>query len=141
MQRNPVSELKADLESKQSSNLEDRELIMRLSPLFDQQLEAAKLSGLQQGIQQGIQQGVQQGVEQGIQRGLEQGIQQGVQQGLQQGERLVVENLLRFRFGTVDPELTLIIDSVLSLPPSEFTPLLMQLSREDLIARFRGNSR
>jgi hypothetical protein len=111
-----LNRLKADLESKQSSNLEDRELIMRLSPLFDRQLEAAKLSGLQQGVQQ------------------------GVQQGLQQGERLVVENLLRFRFGTLDPELTLIIDSVLSLPPSEFTPLLMQLSREDLIARFRGNS-
>ena len=107
MQRNPVSELKADLESKQSSSLEDRELIMRLSPLFDQQLESAKLSGLQQG--------------------------------LQQGERLVVDNLLRVRFGTVDEDLAGIIDSVLSLPPSEFTPLLMQLSREELIDRFRSN--
>ena len=110
-----LNRLKADLESKQSSSLEDRELIMRLSPLFDQQLESAKLSGLQQGIQQ------------------------GVEQGLQQGERLVVENLLRFRFGAVDPELTLIIDSLLSLPPAEFTPLLMQLSREELIDRFRSN--
>jgi flagellar biosynthesis/type III secretory pathway protein FliH len=127
LQRNPVSGLKADLESKQSSSLEDRELIMRLSPLFDRQLESAKLSGLQQGIQQGVEQGLQQG------------IQQGVEQGLQQGERLVVENLLRFRFGAVDPELTLIIDSLLSLPPAEFTPLLMQLSREELIDRFRSN--
>lgn len=102
-----LNRLKADLESKQSSSLEDRELIMRLSPLFDQQLESAKLSGLQQG--------------------------------LQQGERLVVDNLLRVRFGTVDEDLAGIIDSVLSLPPSEFTPLLMQLSREELIDRFRNN--
>ena len=99
-----LNRLKADLESNQSTNSEDRELIMRLSPLFDQQLEAAQLSGLQQG--------------------------------LQQGERLVVENLLRFRFGTVDPELAAIIDAVLNLPPSKFTPLLMQLSREELITRF-----
>ena len=105
------TKLKADLASKQSSSLEDRELIMRLSPLFDQQLESAKLSGLQQGIQQ----------------------------GLQQGERLVVDNLLRVRFGTVDEDLAGIIDSLLSLPPAEFTPLLMQLSREELIDRFRSN--
>ena len=81
---------------------------MRLSPLFDQQLEAAQLSGLQQGVRQ--------------------------------GERLVVENLLRVRFGTVDQELAEIIDSVLSLPAEEFTPLLMQLYREELITRFRSNS-
>lgn len=119
-----LNRLKADLQSNQSINSEDRELIMRLSPLFDQQLEAAQLSGLQQGVQQGLQQGVK----------------QGIQQGVQQGELLVVENLLRFRFGTLDPELAAIIDSVLSLPPSEFTPLLMQLSREELITRFRGDS-
>ncbi|MFB2878338.1 hypothetical protein [Floridanema aerugineum] len=98
-----LNRLKADLQSNQSTNSEDRELIMRLSPLFDQQLEAAQLSGFQQG------------------------------------ERLVVENLLRFRFGTVDEDLASIINPVLSLPPSEFTPLLMQLSRQELIDRFRGD--
>ena len=94
MYKNPVFGLKADLQTTQNLNLEDRELIMRLSPLFDQQLEAAQLSGLQQGVRQ--------------------------------GERLVVENLLRVRFGTVDQELAEIIDSVLSLPAEEVTPLLMQ---------------
>jgi hypothetical protein len=78
---------------------------MRLSPLFDQQLEAAQLAGLQQGIQQ--------------------------------GERQVVENLLRVRFGNVDEELAGIIEAMLRLSPEEFTPLLMQLSREELISRFR----
>lgn len=59
---------------------------------------------------------------------------------MQRGERLVLENLLRVRFGTVDEDLASIIDAVLSLPPEEFTPLVMQLSREELIARFReGN--
>lgn len=127
-----LNRLKADLESNQSTNPEDRELIMRLSPLFDQQLEAAQLSGLQQGIKQGLQQGIQQGMQQGM--------QQGLQQGERQGERLVVENLLRFRFGNIDEELGRIIDAILSLPPAEFTPLLIQLSREELMARFRDNS-
>lgn len=107
-----LSRLQADLQANQNLNTEDRELIMRLSPLFDRQLEAAKLSGLQQGVQQGI----------------------------QQGERLVVENLLRVRFGTLDEALAGIVESVLSLPPEEFTPLLMQLSREELIAQFQRGS-
>ncbi|WP_017305158.1 hypothetical protein [Spirulina subsalsa] len=89
---------------------------MRLSPLFDQQLEAAKLSGLEQGLERGL------------------------AQGLERGERLVVENLLQFRFGAVDAELAEIIEAILSLPASEFTPLLMQLSRQELIERFGGAS-
>ncbi|MCW6038212.1 hypothetical protein K4A83_18320 [Spirulina subsalsa FACHB-351] len=103
-----LNRLKAHLDEDVNPNWEDRELIMRLSPLFDQQLEAAKLSGLEQG--------------------------------LERGERLVVENLLQFRFGSVDAELAQIIEAVLSLPASEFTPLLMQLSREELIERFGGAS-
>jgi hypothetical protein len=54
---------------------------------------------------------------------------------MQQGERLVLENLLQVRFG-VDEELSAIIDRLLELPPSEFTPLLLQLSREELLTRF-----
>ena len=107
-----LNRLKAELQANQTLTSEDRELIMRLSPLFDQQLEAAQLTGLQQGFQQGFQQGVQ------------------------QGERLAIENILRVRFGTVDEELARIIDAALRLSPEEFTPLLMQLSREELIDRF-----
>ncbi|MFW9259046.1 hypothetical protein A4S05_32910 [Nostoc sp. KVJ20] len=54
----------------------------------------------------------------------------------QEGKRLVVENLLQVRFGSLDKELQAIIESVLALLPEEFTPLLMQLSREELIAKF-----
>lgn len=65
-----------------------------------------------------------------------QAVQEGVQQGVQQGQRLVVENLLRYRFGSVDEELSQVIDSLLQLSPEEFTPLCLQLSRAELLTRF-----
>jgi flagellar biosynthesis/type III secretory pathway protein FliH len=67
----------------------------------------------------------------------EQAFKKGEETGIQQGERLVVENLLKVRFGEIDNELQAIIESLLALTPEEFTPLLLQLSREELIARFR----
>ena len=63
--------------------------------------------------------------------------EQAKQQGIQQGERLVVENLLKVRFGKIDNQLQAIIEPLLTLPPQEFTPLLLQLSREELIDMFR----
>jgi hypothetical protein len=92
--------LRTNLEASQNLDEEDRELIMRLSPLYEQRLEEA------------------------------------TQQGIQQGQRVVVENLLRFRFGSLDEQLEAIVEFVLELPPEEFTRLLLQLSREELLARF-----
>lgn len=99
-----VYNLRQNLRVNQNLEEDDRELIMRLEPLYQQDREKAK------------------------------------QEGIQQGERLVVENLLQVRFGSLDKELSAIIEPVLALPPEEFTPLLMQLSREELIARFGGKS-
>ncbi|MCT7951130.1 hypothetical protein NG798_15125 [Ancylothrix sp. C2] len=99
-----LNRLKADLQITPNKDSEDQELVMRLSPLFDQQLEQAQ--------------------------------QQGLQQGLQQGQRRVIESLLRSRFGELDSQLAGIIDAILALPPEESTPLLLQLSREELLARF-----
>ncbi|MFW9261962.1 hypothetical protein [Nostoc sp. CALU 546] len=99
---------------------DDQELIMNLTEAYQE----ARAQAVQEGVQQGVQQGIQQGV------------QQGIQQGVQQGQRLVVENLLRYRFGSVDEELSRVIDSLLQFPPEEFTPLCLQLSREELLARF-----
>jgi len=99
--------LRTNLEASQNLDEEDRELIMRLSPLYEQRLEEA------------------------------------TQQGIQQGQRVVVKNLLRARFGSLDEQLEAIIEPVLSLPSEEFTLLLLQLSslsREELLARF-GDSR
>ncbi|MFN6517366.1 MAG: hypothetical protein RMY29_023075 [Nostoc sp. CreGUA01] len=68
---------------------------------------------------------------------IKEGEQRGIQQGVQQGERLVVENLLKVRFGEIDNQLQAIIEPLLALPPEEFTRLLLYLSREELIDRFR----
>ncbi|WP_414579250.1 hypothetical protein [Anabaena sp. CCY 9402-a] len=105
--------LRQNLQLTQNQEEEDRELVMRLAPLYQQDREQA------------------------FKEGEETGLQTGIQTGIQQGERLVVENLLKVRFGEIDNELQAIIESLLALTPEEFTPLLLQLSREELIARFR----
>ncbi len=100
--------LQRNLQANQIQDEEERELIMRLAPLYQQDRAQA----------------------------IQEGRQEGRQEGMQQGERLVVENLLRVRFGSLDPQLSAAIDRLLSLPPEEFTPLLLELSREELLARF-----
>lgn len=104
--------LRKNLLASQNPEPEDRELLMRLAPLYQQDREQAKLEGRQEGLQE----------------------------GLQEGRRQVLENLLRVRFGSLDVGLAAIIEPLLSLQPQEFTPLLMQLSREELIARFSQSS-
>ncbi len=96
------------------------------------QLSTIYLEKLENATQQGIEQGIERGIEQGIERGLEQGIERG-----KQGERRVmIESLLRIRFGSIDEEISRIIEPLTALSPEEFTPLLLQSSREDLLARF-----
>ncbi|BAZ59306.1 hypothetical protein NIES4105_49930 [Calothrix sp. NIES-4105] len=56
--------------------------------------------------------------------------------GIEIGQRRLVENLLKVRFGELDEQLAAIIPLVLALPTEEFTPLLLQLPREQLIAHF-----
>ena len=53
-----------------------------------------------------------------------------------EGERKVVKNLLKIRFGLLDEQLSTIIEPLLSLPIEDFTPLLLQLSHEELLERF-----
>jgi flagellar biosynthesis/type III secretory pathway protein FliH len=109
--------LKATLEVNQSIDEEDRDLIMRLSPIYEQRLAEAKQEGIQEGIQEGL--------------------REGIQEGINAERRKVIENLLQVRFGTLDAELREIIEPLLALSPEEFTPLLLQLSREALLDRFR----
>ena len=58
------------------------------------------------------------------------------QEGIQAERRNVIENLLRVRFGSLDAELKGITEALLALSPEEFTPLLLQLSKEELLNRF-----
>ncbi|TAE59740.1 MAG: hypothetical protein EAZ87_08580 [Nostocales cyanobacterium] len=57
---------------------------------------------------------------------------------IQEGQRLVLSSLLKVRFGNLDDELSRIIDNMLNLPPEEYTRLCLQLSREELLARFNN---
>lgn len=118
-----VYNLLSILEARQDLEREDEKLLMELSPLYTQRLENATQTGIQQGLQQGLQQG----------------IQQGIQQGTQQGQRLMVESMLRVKFGEAlkQSELNQIIDALTRLPALESTRLIMQLSLEKLLERFR----
>ena len=105
-----LTNLQAQLQLRQDIDLdrEEQELIMELSPLVLQWREES----------------------------LREGKQQGMQQGIQQGQRIVVENLLKLRFGSPDDQLAGIIEPLLELPPEQFTLMLLQLSREELLTRF-----
>ncbi len=98
-----LANLKTTLELNQSLDVEDRELVMQLSPIYEQRLAEA------------------------------------TQQGEINERRTIIENLLRVRFGTVEPQLAAIIEPLLALPPSEFSSTLVELSnlsKEDLLTRF-----
>jgi flagellar motility protein MotE (MotC chaperone) len=61
-----------------------------------------------------------------------------VQQGIQQERRELIENLLKFRFGSVDEDLGRVIDIFLELPADDFARVLLELpnlSREELLRR------
>jgi hypothetical protein len=66
----------------------ERSLIMRLEPLFDQEMEQIK---------------------------------QEYEQRIQQEHRTIIEGLLRFRFGSIDEELTAIIEPFAALPSAEYS--------------------
>lgn len=92
---------------------------MELSPLLLKLREEAIVQGVLQGVQQGMQEGLQQGL-----------------QLIREERRATIENLLQFRFGSIDEELSGIIDRLLNFPTQEVTGFLLQLSREELLARF-----
>ena len=100
------------LEVRPDLETEDQSLVMELSPLYLERLENAN----------------------------QRGIQQGIQQGLDQGQRLMVEKMLKAKFGEVDGELSAIIEPLLLIPPLDMSRLIDQLSREELLARVRNEN-
>ncbi len=91
---------------------EERELFMSLSQTYLQWKEATK------------------------QEGREEGLQQGLQQGREEAQRILIQTLLQNRFGRLDSGFEAVIESLLKLPPEEYSPLLLSASREDLLRRF-----
>ncbi len=63
-------------------------------------------------------------------------LEEGRQEGTLAERRTTIENLLKIRFGSLDSQLSAIIEPLLEVSPEEFTPLLLQQSRDQLVDRF-----
>jgi hypothetical protein len=113
---NLIAVLSARQRQEQDIDQDDQELIMKLSEMYQQQLEELKKQGLQEGLQEGR--------------------QEGQREGIERERRAMIESILQVRFGEVDPQLAAIINPLIAMSREEFTPLLLQLSREELLARF-----
>ncbi len=127
-------QLKARLEREQVQlDVEDRKLIMAVSTLFQERLEAARLEGVERGRLEGrlagVEEGLQQGIERGRLEGRSEGVEEGVEQGIHQGQRLILENLLRVRFGELDARMPVLIERIAALSPEQFALLLLPLSQ------------
>ncbi|MEG5065120.1 flagellar assembly protein H [Microcoleus sp. B3-A4] len=114
LQSNLVTDAPQELEP------EERELIMAIAPLFQQQIQAAQ--------QQAREEGLEQGLEEGLERGLEQGLEQGLERGRQEQQRLILENFLQVRFGELSPKMTAFLSPISKLAAAEFTVLLLAIS-------------
>ncbi|MEP6489923.1 flagellar assembly protein H [Microcoleus vaginatus GB2-A3] len=87
---------------------EERELIMAIAPLFQQQIQAAQ--------------------QQAREEGLEQGLEEGLERGRQEQQRLILENFLQVRFGELSPKMTVFLSPISKLAAAEFTVLLLAIS-------------
>jgi flagellar biosynthesis/type III secretory pathway protein FliH len=63
--------------------------------------------------------------------------QEGLEEGRQEGQRLMVESLLAVRFGNLDEELSAIVSKLMEISLTERIQVLVNLSREELLARFK----
>ena len=98
-----LSTWRINIEAKDEKDEDEEELLMNLSPVYQQWRERT----LRQGMQKG---------------GLEM-------------QRTFIENLISARFSEekVQPQM---VDSLLKLSPEESSRLLVQISREELLAKF-----
>ena len=111
-----VYNLLSILDARKDIEDEDKELLVKLSPLYTERLETATQIGIQEGIQQGA----------------------------EQGQRLMLSSILQAKFALGDSpaepqgvgELNQIIDALMQLPALESAQLIMQLSREEILERF-----
>jgi hypothetical protein len=105
--------LKVTLENRNDREQNETELMMKLadSPLFTEYMERATADAVADATVMAV----------------------------KNGHQDVVESIMAERFGSLDEGLSLIVSNVVKLSPLEFTPLLMRLSREELIDRFSNN--
>ena len=63
-------------------------------------------------------------------------LEQGRQEGQQENRRQMIQSFFKVRFGSVDEELSALVEPMLELPQDELTSLLLAASREELLERF-----
>jgi len=68
----------------------------------------------------------------------EKGFQQAFQQVIMRERQSTIACILRIRFGEIDPQLEAIIPPLLALSAAEYIPIVLELSREELLGRFSG---
>ncbi|TRU96871.1 MAG: DUF4351 domain-containing protein, partial [Microcystis wesenbergii Mw_QC_B_20070930_S4] len=100
---NLLYNLSRNLEALSKKTQEDREFIMRLAPLYQQDREQA--------------------IQEGLKRGLQQGVQQGLEQGRIQEANLVIR-LLQRRFGEIPQNLE---ETIRNLPVERLEDLGLAL--------------
>ncbi len=106
LQSNLVTDIPQEMEP------EERELIMAIAPLFQEQIQAAEQRARAKGREEGR----------------EQGREQGLERGRQEQQRLILENFLRVRFGELSPKMTAFQSPISKLSAAEFTVLLLAIS-------------
>ncbi|MEZ2240843.1 flagellar assembly protein H [Microcoleus sp.] len=94
LQSNLVADIPQELES------EERELIMAITPLFQQQIQAAQ----------------------------QQAREEGLEQGRQEQQRLILSDFLSGRFGELSPKMRVFLTPLSKLSATEFTRMLLAIS-------------
>ncbi len=94
LQSNLVTDTPQELES------EERELIMAITPLFQQQIQAAQ----------------------------QQAREEGLEQGRQEQQRLILSDFLSGRFGELSPKMSVFLTPLSKLSATEFTRMLLGIS-------------
>jgi flagellar biosynthesis/type III secretory pathway protein FliH len=77
-------------------------------------------------------------MERGIEQGLIKGLEQGLTQGLEQERRSSISSLMELRYGSIDESLLAILPALMALTSPEYIPLILQLSKQELIEHFRS---
>ncbi len=65
-------------------------------------------------------------------------MERGLEQGLEQERRSNISTLLEMRYEAIDDQLLAILPSLMALTSVEYTPLILQLSKQELIEHFRS---
>jgi hypothetical protein len=61
-----------------------------------------------------------------------------MERGIEQERRSAISGLLELRYGSIDEQLAAILPNLMTLTSIEYTPLILQLSQQELIEHFRS---